>query len=85
VKDLTGEDISSDRPRDVREMSLGHFDLIVVLDRTVARALLVPSGSTVLVWDVSDPTASRSPSTGGARKIFETASHGCFLEPRWCS
>jgi protein-tyrosine-phosphatase len=56
VKEMTGLDISSYRPRDLAEVDLTAFDRIVVLDRLVAEDLARVVPSDVLVsWDVRDP------------------------------
>jgi len=55
VKEMTGRDISAQRPRDVAEIDLAQFDLVVVLEPRVAEELDVPSHTTLLVWDVPDP------------------------------
>jgi protein-tyrosine-phosphatase len=59
VTEVTGVDISGHRPRDVAEVDLADFDLIVVLDNDVAKELpVIPSGVTQLVRHVRDPYGS---------------------------
>ena len=54
-----GIDATSHKPRDVREMNLSEFDLIVTMDNDVARELkqLFPAlpNDRVIKWRINDP------------------------------
>ncbi len=56
AKDLAGSDISAHQPRNVRDLDLDGFDLIVAMDPTVATELvdLVPD-ERLITWTVRDP------------------------------
>lgn len=55
VREITGKDIASERPRAVADLDLALYDLVVVLEPRIADELAVPPGTSTLVWDVPDP------------------------------
>lgn len=56
VREMTRADISGHRPRDVAQVDLADFDLIVALDNGAAKELpVMPCGVTLLVRHVRDP------------------------------
>jgi protein-tyrosine-phosphatase len=55
IREITGRDISSEQPRDVSNLDLALYDLVVVLEPRIADELVVPPGTLRVVWDVADP------------------------------
>jgi protein-tyrosine-phosphatase len=50
-----GLDASAHVPRDVRNLDLARFTMVVALDKSIARQLATMTDRPVIVWNVKDP------------------------------
>lgn len=58
ASELAGVDISEHQPRDVRELELSSFDVVIALDESIAaelEAVPLPPSCRLVRWDVRDP------------------------------